>query len=305
MGRERELTDSLRRFFPARRDVRVGIGDDAAIVDAGARPLAMCCDPVVEGVHFTAGTRLDLVGRKAVNRNLSDLAAMGAEADWLLVSLVVPAGTTRASWTSLLRGVRDAAGAAGAVVVGGDVSSTEGPLVVTVSAIGRLPARSLRRDQLRVGDTLHCTGLLGGAAAGHHLRFRPALAEGRWLASQQAVRAAIDVSDGLLLDLDTMLRASGGLGAELDAGAIPIRGAARRAAQGDAAAALDRALRDGEDHCLLFSVRRGGSLAAGGPLSARARRPIGRVVRAPGVSLVRGGRRQPLTITGYEHEVGS
>ena len=303
MGGERALTERLRAFFPARRDVRVPIGDDAAVVDVAAGRVALCCDPVVEGVHFESGTRLELVGRKAVNRNLSDLAAMGAEADWLLLSLVVPPNTSRPAWNALLRGVRDAAGAAGAVVVGGDVATSAGPLVVTVSAVGRVPGRALRRDQLRVGDALHVTGALGGSRAGHHLRFRPALAEGRWLASQGAVRAAIDVSDGLLLDLDTMLQASGGLGAELDAAAIPVRGAARRAAHGDAGAALQRALCDGEDHCLLFGVRRGHELAAGGPLTARARRPIGRVTREPGITLVRGGSRESLSVTGYQHEV--
>ena len=87
MGRERELTDRLRAFFPARRDVRIPIGDDAAVVDVAAGRLALCCDPVVEGVHFEAGTRLELVGRKAVNRNLSDLAAMGAQAAWFLLAI--------------------------------------------------------------------------------------------------------------------------------------------------------------------------------------------------------------------------
>ncbi|MGC6486612.1 MAG: thiamine-phosphate kinase [Planctomycetota bacterium] len=303
MGAERALTATLRSFFPARADVHVEIGDDAAVVDARRGKLAMCCDPVVEGVHFESGAAPERIGRKAVNRNLSDLAAMGARADWLLVSLILPHDTPRARLRGLLRGVRAAASAAGAVVVGGDVACAHGPLTVTVSATGRAPAAPLRRDALRVGDALHVTGPLGGSMDGHHLVFRPHLAEGAWLARQAAVRAAIDVSDGLVLDLQAMLEASGGLGAELYAGAVPVRAAARRLASGCAERALHRALYDGEDHCLLFGARAGAELGADGPLTARARVPIGRVVSAPGVLLVSRGARQQLEISGYEHGV--
>ncbi|MCK5941173.1 MAG: thiamine-monophosphate kinase [Planctomycetes bacterium] len=297
---ERQLTDGLRKFFPSRRDVRVGIGDDAAVVRTIAGSAAMCCDPVVGGVHFDATAPLPLVGRKAVNRNLSDLAAMGAEPEWLLVSIVAPRTFTDAKMRALLGGVRAAAGAAGATVVGGDVATTRGPLVVTVSAFGRVRHRPLVRSGARAGDALHVTGPLGGSGEGHHLRFRPAIDEGRWLSRQDGVRAAIDVSDGLVLDLATMLRASGGLGAELDAAAIPVRAAARRAAQGDARAALDRACYDGEDHVLLFTRRPTCALPPGGPLTARARRPIGRVVAEPGVWLCDKGHRERLRVAGFE-----
>ena len=86
--------------------------------------------------------------------------------------------------------------------------------------------------------------------------------------------------------------------------ASPIRAAARRLARGDRAEALRRALHDGEDYCLLFGVRRGGRLGRGGPLSARARRPIGRVVAEPGVSLRAGSRSWLVPVDGYQHEVG-
>jgi len=300
---ERELTETLGSFFPRRGDVSIGIGDDAAVVDVRDGALAMCCDPVVEGVHFSSDAPPALIGRKAVNRNLSDLAAMGARADWLLVSLVLPRRTPTGRLRALLGGVRAAAAAAGAVVVGGDVACGPGPLVVTVTATGRAPTSALRRDQLQVGDTLHVTGPLGGASEGHHLRFRPQLPEGAWLAAQPAVAGAIDVSDGLVLDLATMLRASGGLGAQLQGAAIPIRAAARTLERGRPDRALRRALYDGEDHCLLFAVRSGRRLARGGPLSARARQPIGRVVAEPGVWLQSRSGRTALEVAGYEHEV--
>jgi thiamine-monophosphate kinase len=174
--------------------------------------------------------------------------------------------------------------------------------VITVTAIGHLPGRALTRAGARAGDTLHVSGPLGGSAAGHHLRFRPPLAAGVWLARQREVHAAIDVSDGLLLDLATLLAASGGLGAEIDAAAVPIRPSARQRAGGDRQRALAAAFGDGEDHVLLWTQGRR-ALPTGGPLPARARLPIGRVVATPGLWLCDEGRRERLPVLGYRHEL--
>lgn len=298
---ERAFTAGLARFFGRGRGVQVGIGDDAAVVAAPRRPLVLCCDPVVEGVHFTRAAPRQLVGRKAVNRNLADVAAMGGVADWLLVSLLLPHGFPARDRSALLRGIRAAAAAGGARVVGGDVATVPGPLAVTVTAIGHLPGRALRRSDARPGDTIHVSGPLGGSGRGRHLRFRPPLREGRWLAARRGVHAAIDVSDGLLLDLDTVLQASGGLGAELDVAALPIAAAARRQARGDPELALRAALADGEDHVLLWTQAAGTRLPAGGPLAAAARRPIGRVVARPGLWLCTEGARTPVPPLGYQH----
>ncbi len=279
----------------------VGIGDDAAVVRNARRDSVLCCDPVVEGVHFTAAAPMRLVGNKAVQRNLADLAAMGARPDHLLVSVVLPPHFPQARLAQLFGGLRRAATAAGCTIVGGDLAVGPGPLVVTVTAVGHLVGRPLLRSNARIGDTLHVSGPLGGSIAGHHLRFRAPLAEGAWLATQRGVGGVLDVSDGLLLDLQTMLVASACPGAELDARAIPVRRAARRLAGGDPRAALQRALGDGEDHVLLWS-QRPRALAAGGPLTARARRAIGRIVPTPGLWLVQAdGTRQALAVAGYEH----
>lgn len=305
LGGERAWTAGLARFFAAGSGVAVPIGDDAAVVRNRGRDSVLCVDPVVEGVHFTAADDPALVGRKVVNRNLSDLAAMGAVPDWLLVSLLLPHGTDPARRDALMRGIRAAARKGGAAVVGGDVSSTPGPLVVTVTAVGHLAGRALERRAARAGDTLHVTGPLGGSRLGAHLRFRPHLAEGQWLATRvEGIGAAMDVSDGLLLDLATLLEASGGLGAELDAGAIPVSTAARRLARGDRMRALRHALGDGEDHVLLFTLRRGRTLPRGGPLRPLARQPIGRITRAPGLWLrLPDGSRMPLAPEGWQHDV--
>ncbi|MGE3174105.1 MAG: thiamine-monophosphate kinase [Planctomycetota bacterium] len=306
MGGERAFTDRLGAWFGSPPGARVPIGDDAAVVRNRGRESVLCCDPVIAGVHFEPGTDLRLVGRKAVNRNLADLAAMGAVPDWLLVSLLLPQGTPPLARRRLLLGLRAAARAGGCAVVGGDVAATPGPLTVTVTAIGHLPGQALRRSGARAGDSLHVTGPLGASRLGHHLTFQPPLAAGRWLARPgMPVGAAIDVSDGLLLDLWTVLRASGGLGAELFADAVPVRSAARRAARGDRQQALRSAFGDGEDHELLFTVRRGRALPAGGPLAARVRRPIGRVIATPGLWLVDGATRRRLRPVGHEHDLAA
>ena len=305
LGGERAYTAGLARFFASGAGVAVPIGDDAAVVRNRGRESVLCVDPVVEGVHFTAADDPALVGRKVVNRNLSDLAAMGAVPDWLLVSLLLPHGTKAARRDALMRGIRAAARAGGAAVVGGDVSATRGPLVVTVAAVGHLAGRALERRAARAGDTIHVTGALGGSRLGSHLRFRPHLAEGRWLATRvPGIGAAMDVSDGLLLDLATLLEASGGLGAELDARTVPVSAAARRLAHGNPARALRHALCDGEDHVLLFTLRRGRTLPAGGPLRRTAREPIGTVTREPGLWLRHpDGSSTPLAPTGWQHDV--
>lgn len=307
MAMERELTDRLARFFDSDDPgVSIGIGDDGAVVRTSMRTV-VACDPVVEDVHFTRADRLELVGRKAINRNLSDLAAMGAAPTYLLVSLLLPAWLTDRLRDELLRGIRKAAVAGACSVVGGDVATSPGGLVVTVTALGTAPRRPLRRDGLRVGDTLHITGPLGGSRLGRHLSFAPRIAEGQWLAAQRSVAAGIDISDGLLLDLDTVLRASShsgspGLGAVLDAAAIPISKAAHQLAETSGRSALSHALSDGEDHELLFGLR--GPLSVEGPITARTRRPIGVVTAVPGIQLCGpDGQLEECRPEGYQHDV--
>src|SRR5204862_7148518 len=106
---------------------------DAAVVRNPGRESLLCCDPVVAGVHFRADTPPALVGRKVVNRNLSDLAAMGARPDWLLLSLVLPRGYGERRLWALLAGVRAAARAGRCTVIGGDVATGRGPPVATVT----------------------------------------------------------------------------------------------------------------------------------------------------------------------------
>jgi thiamine-monophosphate kinase len=304
---EREFVSEIsRRFATDDPRVHVGIGDDGAVLRTSMLTVA-ACDPVVEGVHFTREDPVQLVGRKVVNRNLSDLAAMGARPSFLLVSLLLPDWLSNAGRAKLLRGIQTAAEAASCSVVGGDVARTPGPMVVTVTALGEAPKRPLRRDGLSARDTLHVTGPLGGSRLGRHLRFTPRVAEGRWLSEQVEATAAIDISDGLLMDLSRMLEASGEregcpFGAELSANTIPIAAAAVKAAKQSGEDPMTHALTDGEDYELLFGLRE--ELPEEGPLTGRSRRAIGFVTETPGIFLRdRRGRTRKLRVVGYEHDV--
>jgi len=304
-GGERRIAAGLAGFFPTDpRRVPIPIGDDAALVRTPGTTQLLACDPVIEGVHFEAGTSRFRVGRKAVARNLSDIAAMGGTPDFLLVAALLPEGFSARERAALFRGIRAEADSHGCLVVGGDLARTPGPLSVVVTVVGHPGSRPLTRGGARVGDAIHVTGPLGGSLeSGRHLRIVPRLAEGRWLAARRAVTSAMDVSDGLLLDLRTLLDASGAPGAVLDAAAIPIHPSARRLECGDLERALERALGDGEDHELLFTVRAGARLGTGGPLPAAARRPIGEVVERPGLWLrSAAGTVQRLRVEGYQHE---
>lgn len=288
--------------------MHVGIGDDGAVLRTSMMTVA-ACDPVIEGVHFTREEPLHLVGRKAVNRNLSDLAAMGSRPSFLLVSMVLPNWMNETSRRKLLSGIQQAADNGGCSVVGGDLARVGGdaPLVVTVTALGEAPRRPLRRCGLEVGDSLHVTGPLGGSRLGRHLRFTPRIAEGIWLAELRQVTATIDISDSLLVDLSRMLEASSErvgveLGAELFAANLPIATAAHRAAEASRRTPLQHALEDGEDHELLFGLRK--PLPVDGPLTGRSRKPIGCITETPGIILIdRSGGRRELQVAGYEHDV--
>ncbi|TAM96358.1 MAG: thiamine-phosphate kinase [Rhodanobacteraceae bacterium] len=262
---EFDLIEAMRaRMDVARDDVVLGIGDDAALLDlpAGQR-LVACTDTLVEGVHFPRGSAPDDLGWKALAVNLSDLAAMGAEPAWALLALTLPEGDARFV-ERFAEGFAELARAHGVALIGGD--TTQGPLSATVTALGFVPAGdALTRSAARVGDVVFVTGTLGDAAGALHLqqdrghapealsarmaRPEPRVAVG--LVMRGLAHACIDVSDGLLADLGHVC-ASSGVGAVLDADALPLSPAL--AAAFDAQTCRDLALSGGDDYELCFSV---------------------------------------------------
>ncbi len=286
------LVERLQRLFATRRrDVLLGIGDDAAVV-AGTGRLVATTDALVEGSDFRKDADPRRLGRKALSVNLSDLAAMGATPLWSLLALGLPRRTDPAWFDAFAGGFRDVAQENGVAVVGGDLSAAPA-FFASVTVLGRAPGRGvLRRDGAGSGDLLYVSGTLGSAAAGfllleagyrlrpdksvrcpgrkrlaegraaevarlirHHVDPRPKLDLGRLLAEGGVASAAIDLSDGLSRDLHRLCRASG-LSATLEIDSLPVDTGIRELGGLVRLDALRLALYGGEDYGLLFTVPR-------------------------------------------------
>lgn len=246
------LKPLLPRFF-RRGDVAVGPGDDCAVLrmPGSGRDLLATTDPVIRGHHFLDDTPLEWVARKAVARAISDIAAMGGEAAWILTDVVAPGAFPADAVRALYGALEKAAREFGLSIVGGDLSEGS-ELEIHVTALGTVPrGTAVLRSGARPGDALFATGELGASWTDgntHQYTFLPRLAEGAFLRSRRFARAMMDLSDGLGADLPRLLDASG-VSCRLDAAAIPVSGAARRTSD-----PLGHAWNDGEDFELLFAV---------------------------------------------------
>jgi thiamine-monophosphate kinase len=291
------LIRTLARQLPARR-ARVGVGDDCAVLPAGdpQRYLLFACDPVVEGVHYRPQTPAYRVGWKAVGRNLSDIAAMGGQPRWAVVSLGLRPDTSVRYVQGLYRGLRAAAQRFDCEIVGGDTTHVRHEQFLVVAILGDVGRdRLATRAGAKPGDVVFVTGTLGGSLKGKHLTFTPRLAEARWLVQHCRVHSMIDVSDGLASDLQRLVEANRArVGFEIDADAVPTT------------TNLPAALRDGEDFELLFTVaaREAQRLPQRWPFATRLT-AIGRVVPGPGRIWLVSARvaRRPVTPQGYDHFV--
>jgi thiamine-monophosphate kinase len=244
---EDAVVDRLQRALRRRgRGVVAGIGDDcAAVTGPGRELLLLKTDCVVEGRHFTPRDPAVAVGWKAACRAVSDIAACGGRPAHALVTCVVRPAQTKRWLDGVYRGLAKAGREFGFDVVGGELSRTDGPAVISVAMTGTVARRDfVRRSGGRPGDVLFVTGVLGGSlSSGWHLRFRPRLEEARWLVTTFRVRAMMDLSDGLASDLPRLARA-GGTGFAVDPAVLPRR----------RGATVMQALGDGEDFELLFAV---------------------------------------------------
>jgi thiamine-monophosphate kinase len=243
--------DSLLQLLTGRwkwRGPRIltGVGDDCAVL-RGDKPnhfLLFKTDAVVEGVHFTRQAPPEAIGRKALARALSDLAAMGATPLAAVITLGLPPVESTARLRAIYRGLEKTAKKYGCELVGGETTRAA-QLFLNVALLGECRGyQPVLRSGARAGDLLFVTGRLGATQARRHLLFEPRLAEGQWLARKKFATALMDLSDGLGADLPRLARASR-LAFALDSAAIPRAPGATLAA----------ALNDGEDYELLFTVR--------------------------------------------------
>ena len=262
----------IERFFvgrgPVRRDVKLGIGDDCALVQpAENKSIAISCDTLVENVHFFADMPAKALGYKSLAVNLSDLAAMGAEPAWMTLALTLP--EIDETWLKeFSEGLYEAAEYYGIALIGGD--TTRGPRAISITVHGQVPTgKALTRHGAKVGDWIYVTGTLGDSALGldilrgvqhahpeqkeylvnRHYYPTPRVLAGQSLRSLAS--SAIDLSDGFVSDIGHILKSSG-VGAVVDVNAIPLSSALRGTV--DEQQALSYALTGGEDYELLFTV---------------------------------------------------
>lgn len=255
---EKQILRWLREFLPATPATLIGPGDDAALLDwSDSDQCLIATDTIVEGLDFLLHTcALPNVGRKALAINLSDLAAMGAIPISATVSLVLPSSDAFGTCRKIIQGMQALAHEFGLSISGGDVSIWDGPLIATVTVLGKPgPGGVLTRNGAQEGDQLLVTGSLGGSILSHHYAFTPRLEEIVTLTSGYRIHAAIDISDGLELDLSRLAEASQ-LAARIDPSTVPVSTAAHDFVQAQATSgtALQHALRDGEDFELLLAV---------------------------------------------------
>jgi thiamine-monophosphate kinase len=282
MGGENKLIERIRVAlasrirFPASSDLRLGIGDDAAVLRLPRPPRraewVLTCDAFLENVHFLAHVHpADAVGYKSLARAASDLAAMGAAPRFFLLSLALPAWRTGKWLDQFLAGMARAARKFRLLLAGGD-TSRHPTLAISVTLLGEVPpGRAVTRAGAHPGDLIYISGTLGLAQLGlelilrglhpqrrwkrllrPHLYPEPRLALGQWLSRERLASAMIDTSDGLSTDLGHLCAASG-VGARLWADRLPmVRVPAALRARGFDPLRL--ALHGGEDYELLFTL---------------------------------------------------
>ena len=292
----------------------LGLTDDAALVAPGAgREFVVTTDALVADVHFRSIDPPDLIARKALRVNLSDLAAMGAAPVCYTLATILPESCGEAWLSAFVRGLAADQAEFGIVLAGGDSVRTPGPATLSVTAIGSVETgRALRRSGARPGDRVYVSGTIGdgalglavlagrladdsdGTLAGRYLLPQPRLGLGQALVGRAS--AALDVSDGLVADLGHIAATSGGR-IVIDSERVPLSPAARAALAADPRL-METILTGGDDYELAFTAADAlPDAIAGVPVAC-----IGRVEAGSGVAVLdREGRPVTLFAGGYRH----
>jgi len=307
--KEFDLIARLKTTLPTHDSVLAGAGDDCAVLNLGLPHdlVLFKTDAVVEGVHFTADTPPEKIGRKALARCLSDIAAMAGTPTHAVVTLALPTTFETTRVEAIYAGLNALAREHSVAIVGGETTANPDRLLLSIAMLGTVPRnRQVLRSGAKAEDAIFVTGTLGGSLSGRHLDFEPRLAEARWLAEHFTIHAMIDLSDGLAGDLRHILEASG-VGAELLSSAVPVSRAAKQLARDESSAKppLLSALTDGEDFELLFTIA---SRSAVPLLDAwRAQFPdvklscVGKITTTPGLRLRDERGLREFNLRGYEH----
>ncbi len=333
MPGESEIIGRLRKRAGVNDDVLLGIGDDGAVIKtASDKDLIVCCDLMIEGIHFrTEWAPPRVVGRKALAVNLSDVAAMGGVPKFALISIALPHWCSSDFIDELFEGILQLADESGVAIIGGDTSSSRDSLFIDVSVIGECQrGKAVTRRGANAGDRVYISGSLGASGLGlslledgfrlddsqalssaktqavrKHLLPDPRLTLGRALGETGLATSMIDISDGLSTDLWHILDESG-LGAVIYADAVPIAECIRSiASETSGIDPLRLALDGGEEYELLFtaSPEKAGALAELSDSLGVSLTAIGDIVVKKELQLARDGDFESIHPSGYEHRV--
>lgn len=312
MERPGEFELIARHFAPIAGPGGLGLLDDAGLLrPARGYEIVVTVDALVAGVHFFPDDPPAAIARKALAVNLSDLAAKGAKPEGFVLSLALPQGWTEAWLAGFASGLAGIAAESDCPLIGGDTVSTPGPLTLSITAFGSVPAgRMVLRSGAKPGDLVLVSGTIGDGALGlkvhgpgkpdwvsrlsggqrafladRYLHPQPRLALAAGLQSHAS--AAMDVSDGLVGDLAKLLKASG-VGAEIDLDAVPLSLAARAAIMADPALA-ELAWTGGDDYEILCTASAGDypAMVVAAEAGGIALTVIGRVTDAAGMAIYR------------------
>ena len=258
MTNEAQLLQLIQESCPSPA-APLGIGDDCAIIPNHAYDHVLKVDSVIEGVHFTLDTPGELIGKKAINRVISDFSAMGgASPTAFLVSITLDSNHTTSLIHSIYQGIAQVLQTHGGELVGGETSHYKKqpssrntpnpctlPLNISVTGLASIPSqRVISRNGAKPGQAIFVTGNLGySLESNHHLDFEPRLEQGQWLANQAYATAMMDLSDGLAMDLPRLCQQSN-CHYQLDLASIPCVSGSN----------TQQALSLGEDYELLFTV---------------------------------------------------
>lgn len=322
--RENELIDKIeravRRGSHASREIRLGIGDDAALYRPRAGyELVLTCDWFLDGTHFLRDKHPpDSVGWKCLARALSDIAAMGGVPQCFLLSLALPASHAGHWMDEFLGGLRRASRRFGCVLAGGDTTQRK-EVLININVVGEVETgRAVLRSGARPGDLVYVSGHLGEAdlelqilprsrrlpspkvsLLKKHLYPEPRLALGQWLANKRLPSAMMDLSDGLSSDLPRLCAASG-VGARLESKRIPLirnLDTARKLGLDP----LDLALHGGDDYELLFTIPEHKARSVPRAFQGIKLTPIGRITQKRKlIARDENGREWPLVAGGWD-----
>ncbi len=287
------LIDQIKKGVSSSRSIVCGVGDDTAVVKSPSGLQLLTTDMLVEDVHFTCKMSPLAIGHKALACSISDVAAMGGQPQYALISLGAPANFSKQFILTMYRGLQRTAKKFGVHVVGGDTVKSN-KLTINVALTGEVASKNLvTRKGARPGDQIFVTGPLGKSfTSGWHLKFIPRVKEAHYLVKYFKPTAMMDISDGLAADLGHVLKASG-VGAVIEEEKVPRR----------QKATLQQALHDGEDFELLFTLS-----SQQAQKLTKQKLPfkfffIGGIVKEPGLLHVinKKGKARNISPKGFEH----